>query len=66
MSDSIGASFESDNQPDSNEWKTVLILLPRFSYFISRAGMRRTFLMPGQYEVRRSRSFNALVYRTKR
>jgi hypothetical protein len=47
-------------------WTPVFLALPRFGLLQTRIGVSRHFLWLGNYERRKSRSLNALIYRRRR
>jgi len=45
------------------DWRPKVVLIPRFAYFVSRAGAGTRLILPGKYFVRKSRTTGKTVYR---
>ena len=50
------------DEPD-DEWRRCRLVLPRVGLFLDRNGVRTHLIWPGDYLVRRSRTFSRLIYR---
>ncbi|WP_439568405.1 hypothetical protein [Sphingopyxis sp.] len=45
------------------EWQRCRLALPRFGLLVDRYGVRSRLMWPGDYLVRRSRTFGRWIYR---
>ena len=57
--------MHNENAPDQNgyEWQPCRVTIPRFGLLVSRHGIGTRLIWPGQYLVRRSRTFSRWIYR---
>jgi len=49
----------------TDEWQLCRVAFPRFGLLLNRDGVRNRLIWPGQYFVRRSRTFSQPIYRRR-
>jgi len=54
---------ENDSDDEAYEWHIRHVIVPRFALLVDRHGTRTRLIWPGQYMVRKSRTYGRQIYR---
>lgn len=48
---------------DVYQWRSRIVMIPRFGMMVTRDGARSGLIVPGRYLVRKSRTMGRMMYR---